>query len=389
MLLYSLRAVCYYFAMPKTCFMERKEEKLAQKRLYHRSYLQAYEYKLHKEGDVEANLLLEDKKEKFAKEEAKFLNKAKKQDCAQKNRVWEIDLLRAIVIFAMLIEHLLFDFAEMFPTLFDRNAYLSVPFFKTMYNFSCDYWAHPARIAFRLIGLFVLAILIGINTRFSKNNLKRGLILFGCGLLMSGVFAIGQALKITGHAYMNILVTYGLALLIYSGLEALLKKRFNQVWPWICLGIAVVILVSWGFIRYANLRSYVSEKYDNFWFIYNGYAGSIPNVSIKEGSSFKDVFEMIIGIKYSGDDWLCFMPTLGYLFLGAFIGHTLYRSGKSILHYFDKEGQMTLNEKFNRTTKGFLFFGHHTLWIYVLHQVVYIVLMLFVAGLIMGIPLGV
>ena len=98
--------------------------------------------------------------------------------------------------------------------------------------------------------------------------------------------------------------------------------------------------------------------------------------------------KVIVGLTYSGDDWLCFMPTLGYLFLGAFVGHTVYKNGLSLLHYFDKEGQMTLNEKFNRSTKGFLFFGHHTLWFYLLHQVVYIVLMLFIAGLCMGIPLG-
>ena len=375
--------------MSKTSFMERKEAKLAQKRLYHASYLKAYEYQLQQEGDVEANLLLDDKKEKFAKQEAKYLSKAQKADYRHKNRVWEIDLLRAIIIFAMLIEHLLFDFAEMFPSLFDTSAYLAVPFFKEMNEFATAYWAHPARITLRFLGLFALAGLIGINTRFSKNNFKRALILIFCGLIMASVFAVLNSLGITGHAYVNILVVYGFSLLIYSGVEALFKKRFSKAFPWICLGIAVVILVSWGFIRYNNLRIFVSEKYDNFWFIYNGYAGSIPNLNEMKGASFEDIFKVIIGIKYSGDDWLCFMPTLGYLFLGAFIGHTVYRSGKSLLHYFDKEGKMTLNERFNLSTRGALFFGHHTLWFYLLHQVVYIVLILFIACLCMGIPLGV
>ena len=375
--------------MPKTSFMERKEAKLSQKRLYHASYLKAYEYQLNQEGDVEASLLLEDKKEKFKKQEKKYLKTAQTQDYRNKHRVWEIDFIRALVIFAMLFEHLLFDFAEMFPSIFDRKAYLAVPFFNSMYQFSCDYWAHPARIALRFVGLFALAGLIGINTRLSKNNFKRGLLLTGFGVLMAGVFAVGSALNITGHAYVNILVVYGVCLLIYSGVESLLKKRCYKYWHWICLGISILILVSWGFIRYANLRPFVLDKYDNFWFIYNGYAGSIPNLSSLKTASFGDIMKMVIGIYYSGDDWLCLMPTLGYLFLGAFIGHSLYKGGQSILHYFDKEGEMTLNEKFNRSTKGFLFFGHHTLWFYLLHQVVYIVLMLFIAGLIMGIPLGV
>lgn len=388
MSLYSLRVVCYYFAMSKTSFMERKEAKLAQKSLYHASYLKAYEYKLKQEGDVEASLLLEDKKEKFAKQEAKYLTKAKKQDYRNKHRVWEIDLLRAIVIFAMLIEHLLFDFADMFPVLFDRTAYLNVPFFNTMYEFSNNYWTDPVRIAFRFIGLFALALLIGINTRFSKNNLKRGIILTFAGLVMAGVFATLNSMGITGHAYLNILVVYGLCVLIYSGIEAIFK-RFKKAWPWICLGIAVAILVSWYFIRYANLRENVTQKYDNFWFIYNGYAGSIPAINDLKGQPFETIFKVIIGLIYSGDDWLCFMPTLGYLFFGAFIGHTVYKDGLSLLHYFDEKGKMTLNERFNRSTKCFLFFGHHTLWFYLLHQVVYLGLMLFIAGLCMGIPLGV
>ena len=373
--------------MPKTSFMERKEQKLAKKRLYHASYLKAYEYQLQKEGDVEAELHLNDKKEKFTKQEEKYLKKAQRQDDRQKHRVWEIDLLRAIVIFGMLIEHLLFDFVDMFPSIFNRNAYLSVPFFNTMYNFSFEYWNHPVRIAIRLLGLVVLAVLIGINTRFSRNNLKRGLIIFGIGVLMSLVFFVGGKLTITGYVLNNILVTYGLSLLIYCGVEAIFK-RFKKAWPWICLGIGVAILVSWGFVRYANPRANVPDKYNNFWLIYNGYAGSIPNLYSLKNANFGEIIKTIIGINYYGEDWLGLLPTLGYLFIGAFIGVTVYKNGLSLLHYFDKEGKMTFNERFNRSTKGFLFFGHHTLWIYVLHQVVYIVLMLFIAGLCMGVPLA-
>ena len=183
-------------------------------------------------------------------------------------------------------------------------------------------------------------------------------------------------------------MSYGLCLLIFSGIEALFK-RYKKAWPWICLGIAVVILVSWGFIRYADQAKYVVDKYNNFWFIYNGYANSIPYLGTLKDASFVDILRVIVGLTYSGDDWLGLLPTLGYIFLGAFIGCTVYKSGLSLLHYFDKEGETTLNEKFNRATKGLLFFGHHTIWFYLLHQVVYIVLMLFIAGLIMGIPLGV
>lgn len=387
MSLLSLYMVCYYFAMSKTSFMERKEEKLHQKHLYHLSYLEAYKYQLEKEGDVEANLLLEDKKSRFNRSEQKYLSRAKKQDKRQKNRVWEIDFLRAIAIFIMLIDHLIFDFRNLFPNIFDKTSYLNVSFFNTMYQFSYDYWYHPVRIGIRLFGLVLFAFLIGINTRFSRNNLKRGLILTGCGFLMSGVFAIGAAIGITGYAIMNILLCYGLSLLIYSAVEPL-KKKFEKNWKWICLGIAVIIFILWGIVRYLTLPSNINEKYRNFWFIYNGYALSIPNISSLKGVSFGDILKIIIGVTYFGDDWLGLFPTLGYVFLGAFVGHSVYESGVSLLSRFDKNYEISTNEKFNRSTKGFLFFGHHTIWIYLFHQVVYILIILLVAGLFIGVPLA-
>ena len=377
--------------MSKTSFMEGKAEKLAQKQRYHASYLKAYEYQLKQENDPEIEILLSDKKEAFDKKEKRFMEKAKKQDYRHKKRVWEIDALRAFIIFCMLFEHLFYDFYGLFPTIFDYSAYDAIPFFHSMTSFASAYWIHPARIATRLLGLVALGFLIGINTRFSRNNLKRGLILIGCGLAMCGVFAVvGQFGFNVEPPFMNVLVCYGLSLLIFSGIEAFFK-RYTKYWPWICLGIALVILVSWGFIRYAkaNMMQGISESNNNFWFIYHGYIESIPRVDDLKEASFGDILKVIIGINYYGEDWLGLLPNLGYVFFGAFVGHTVYRNGLSVLHYFDKEGHMTLNEKFNCSTKGFLFFGHHTLWIYLIHQVVYIILFLFVGAVILGLPLGV
>ena len=389
MFLYSLCAVCYYFCMFKTSFLEQKKLKLSKKQKYHASYLKAYEFSLTQENNPDKEALFIKKTSDFKKSEAKYLAKAEKKDAEYKNRVWEIDLLRAIVIFGMLIEHLMFDFADMFPNgIFNRAAYLDVDFFHTMYNFASSYWANPVRIAFRFVGIITLSLLIGINTHFSKNNLKRALILTGAGLLMGGVFEIGAVLGMTGHAIVNIITSYGLCLLIFCAVEAIFK-RYKKAWKWICLGIALAILVGWAFIRFNNLPKFIPEKYDNAFLIYHGYASSIPHINNISQLTFSKTLEVIFGLTYFGDDWLGILPFLGYIFLGAFIGQTLYRDKKSVLHYFDQDGSKRLNEKFNRGSKWFLFFGRHTIWIYLFHQVVYIVIALFIGGLIMGIPLGV
>lgn len=186
---------------------------------------------------------------------------------------------------------------------------------------------------------------------------------------------------------MNVVLCYGLCLLIYMGIEKLFA-RFSKIYKWICLGIGASILIIWIFVRYNFLKENFDSQYNLFWIIYNNEARVIPRINDISEFTFGSFIEMLIGLKRFGSDWLGLFPFLRYLFIGAFIGQTLYKEKLSFLHYFDKENEITLNEKFNIKTRYFLFIGRQSIWFYFLHQPVYFILAFLIIGLIMGIPLS-
>ena len=135
--------------------------------------------------------------------------------------------------------------------------------------------------------------------------------------------------------------------------------RFKKVYKWLTLGIALAILISWIFISYDA----ATDK-SNFLFYYNGYARSIEIVRYKNVT--QNLGGILLGTKYFGSDWMGLFPNLGYFFLGGFVGETVYKNRKSLLGKY--------NEKFNRSTIAVVVPGRYSLWFYLLHQLIYIII---------------
>lgn len=386
-MLYYFIGLCYYLCMLSLTYLEKKQAKVLEKEKYQESFLLAYDHDLKEKETINRQALVAHKKEQFKEHNAKAIRKAEQKSNAYSKRVWEIDAVRALIIIGMLIDHFFFDVWCIFPSIVDRNLLLGVPAFLRLYNFANLYWVHPVRNAFRLLGVSLLAFLVGINTRFSRSTLKRGLIIFFCGLGISLVFYILSLFNLTGLVLINAISCYGLCLLIYTGIHSLLG-RFKKAWKWICLGIAVTIFVIWTFVAYSNKLPVIEKGFDNFYFIFLSDSHCIPAVYSVKDIGFTEVFKILFGLSYFGDDWLPLFPYLGFVFLGAFVGQTVYANKKSLFRFADRDETKRINEKFNRATKPLTFFGHHTLVIYALHQVVYIVLFVLIACVFGGIPLA-
>ena len=371
-------------------YLEIREEKLIKLKQYHASYLKAYEEDLDKKNLPNKEELLEKKRASFIKKEEKYQQNSVKRNRVVKKRVWEIDFFKATVIFFMLVDHLIQDFSMFFPKLFNSDQYLAVPFFSMMKEFAAGHMGDPTRIVFRFIGIAVLAILIGINTRFSKNNWTRFLFLFIAAALLNVFYVIAKSLGIFNYVIMNILMAYALSFLIYCIFETCFK-RFAKAWKWILLGTAITFLVGWYFIRFNTLEvpagEVVPSGSDYFWRIYNSECYHHSYSSIDE-LKFGSLLEVILGISGFGTEHIGLFPTVGFVFLGAFIGEVVYKDKKSLLRFFDKEGKVTVNEKMNRITTPYIYLSYKSLWFYLLHQPVFTVLMLIIAGLFMGIPLA-
>lgn len=377
--------------MDKTkSFVDKQEAKINHRKDYHQSLMFLFRKetakknqilldefaKDHNQEEIETykKQLEAENESKLAKKQAKLdknlVNYEKKIDNrlnANKKRIWEIDFIRGIIIIGMLIDHFFFDFLG----LFTKSNFINLPqFYLELHSFANAYWVHPARVAIRLVGIFFLFLLSGISTHFSRNSLRRSFIVIGAGAIISIAFVVVS--KMTGSTsdlvFMGAVMGIGVCMLLYS-LFRMAFGRFKKIYKWLLLGISLAILIPWIFIS-RNVATNTSV----FWFYYNGYAGSIEHAYLIDMWPTQ-IWEVLIGTRYFGSDWVGLFPNLGYFFLGAFISETVYKNRKSLLGKY--------NEKANKVTIPVVFAGRYSLWFYLLHQVVYIVVLALLA-LILG-----
>lgn len=346
--------------MAKTIsFAEKQNSKVESKKLYDKAFLRVYEAELKKKyPEEEVKARVDKKAAKLEKKLAKKVENNNKAIYQNRSRIWELDFIRGLVIIGMLIDHFFFDFEGLFTSYNFSNLpqfYLDIGAFANLY------WVHPVRVTFRFIGIFFLFLVSGISTQFSRNPIRRSLIVIAAGALMSVAFIV--VAKVTGNMEDLVIVGaiggIGICMFIY-GLFRLPFKSHPQVHEALTLGIALAILIGWAFVSYNNARDT-----SNFWFYYNGYAYSIPIVRYKDLG--ENIWGVLLGTKYFGSDWMGLFPGLGYMFLGGFIGETVYRNRKSIFGRF--------NEFLNRNTKLVTIPGKYSLWFYLSHQLIYIIIL--------------
>lgn len=229
----------------------------------------------------------------------------------QKNRIWELDALRGICILGMMVVHFVFDLNEF------AGLGLTMP---GWFDF-CQRYGH------------ILFILIsGICATLASRSFRRGMIVFGAGLLVTGVtlfmvcvLKFNRSLSI----FFGILHLLGLCMILFP----LFKKL--PVWALAVLGAGFVALGVW--------------------------LAALEPVAVSFPSA-QGLLLGAIGIRpagfYSGDYFPIF-PNLGWFLLGAVLGRTAYRRRESLLPKVNADFFLL---------RFFRFCGRHSLWIYLLHQ---------------------
>lgn len=223
-----------------------------------------------------------------------------------KNRIWELDALRGICILAMVLVHLCFDLAQLFaPRGWDFPGWFSLVM----------EWGGAA--------FFVIS---GVCVTLGKRSLRRGLTVFGCGMLCSAV-------------------TWGLMLLDFSDESGLILFGVLH-----CLGLCMIL---WSLFR--HYPKWALLGFGAVLSLTGIYLLSLPPLDIPH-------WLMLFGLQYPGfvaGDWFPILPFLGFFLLGAWLGRVLYAGQRSLLPRFPSE---TLPVRFLCAC------GRHSLWIYLLHQ---------------------
>jgi uncharacterized membrane protein len=229
------------------------------------------------------------------------------------SRLWEVDALRGVAIVMMVIYHLLFDLSALAG--YDINVYTG-------------FWRLFARVC---ASLFILLVGVSLTLSYSRAGqrartgvalfpkyLKRGLGVFGCGLLVTAA---------TGLLFPEGVVVYGI--LHFIGTSIVLAYPFLRLGWWnLPLGLGCIAL-----------GLYLGNYALPFpWLLWLG----LPPVG------------------YYTLDYFPLLPWFGLTLLGIFGGSRLYRDQTRVFPIPNLEDALTV--------RVLAFLGRHSLLIYLVHQ---------------------
>ena len=240
----------------------------------------------------------------------------------KKNRVGLLDEIRGFAIIGVVMYHA----AYLLINLFNVN----IPFFNST-------WLETTRDIFA--GSFIF--ISGTMCRYSRNNLKRGVICFFCGMLITFVTAFFPIVPIL----FGILHFLGISMMIYG----LCGEIFERLPAWAGLPLcAVLAALTWNISR-------------GFVGIPKLFELNLPKTVYNVGLLFP--FGMY-NSSFASSDYYPIIPWL-FVFLGG-----------SYFAEWLKEG--SLPDFFYSThIKWLAAIGRHTMWIYLLHvPIIYIILTL-------------
>lgn len=220
-----------------------------------------------------------------------------------KSRIWELDALRGVCILCVIVVHFLFDLS------FFGGLDLTLP---AWYVFLQEY------------GGAIFVVLSGVCVTLGSKSVRRGLIVFACGMLIT---AVTYGMYRLGMSGADVVVKFGVLHLL--GVCMLVYPAFKKLPPAALAVLGLLIAVT-------------------------GYA--IRGIIVPQRWLFP------LGLTYEGftsSDYFPLFPQLGYFLIGAAIGKTAYREKKTLLP-----------GSFQKTpvARFFCWCGRQSLFIYLLHQ---------------------
>lgn len=230
-----------------------------------------------------------------------------------RERVWELDALRGLCILGMVVIHVLYDLIEL----------LGVD------------WTYPMPLLWlKNWGGVSFLLISGICATLGSRNLRRGAVVFACGMLITAVTA---AMAVVGTAGRGIVIRFGI--LHCLGLCMILWTPVRRLSPGALtlLGTVLILLGFW----FRHFRISTDPLF--------------PLGLYSPGFRSADYFPLL--------------PNFGFFLLGAVLGKTLYRRKATLFPGVDAQRPVP---------RFFSACGRHSLLIYLLHQpVIFLLLSLF------------
>ena len=221
-----------------------------------------------------------------------------------KNRIWELDAFRGLCIWGMVFVHLVFD----------------LTFLTDLVQWDYPDWF----VLLQDWGGVLFLLLSGTSITLGHHHIRRGLVVFGCGMLITLVTFVMSRLNMLNSAFIirfGVLQCLGSCMLLWSIFRRLPK------WALSAIGVALVIVG----LYFSTLRV------ETNWLYPIG----------------------LITPAFSSGDYFPLLPHFGFFLIGAAAGRIFYAQKKTLFPW--------VNEK-SILLRPLIFLGRHSLWVYLLHQ---------------------
>ncbi len=234
-------------------------------------------------------------------------------------RFWEIDFTRGIALVMMLVSNFVTD----------------IQYFVN-YTSHYEFWWWFARIT-----AFLFIFLVGVSLNVSYGRAKREEKASFAKYLKRGLFILGLGLLITVVTYLAIpqaYIRFGVLHLI--GLSIILTYPFLKWKKSVCLWLGLSLIV----------------------------IGLLLSTIVVNTSAL--LLIGLIPLGFASVDYFPLLPWFGVVLFGLYFGKTLY-----------KDGARGFNLKLNlKNSNPMCFLGRNTLWVYLIHQPIFIAVLQFVLG---------
>lgn len=258
----------------------------------------------------------------------------------KKKRIWELDFLRGIAILLMVFDHAMY-YVTTIPSLFS-NYYMNNTFINELVHFANNYFRSSFREGWHIVFVTVFLLLVGISCHFSRSNLKRGTQILGFGILLSIGTIILELIGMNGtYIFNGILTLIGTSVLLCCLID---KLPGSKLW----------------FLVFGTIILMVGLNYNMF---------TVRGVN--DIATFEHFMQVVIGTRaYGADSFGLFYA--GIVFIGVFIGKTIYDERRSLLPKLD-----------GAWNKPVCFVGRNTIWVYLASPIVLYVI-IFIVCLCLG-----